>query len=206
MRIGVSGGASGEFDGQVGRIRWEAEEDGLRVEIGRWRRRLRWTEITQAALTRSPGPQVPANFPKQVLPGLGSLFALQSRLSAETRQLVLARGPGAHRVIRVLIPDGDPEADRLVDVVRAHLGGDRWLGDVPFERHQEALGLRNPWWYFPVGFLGCLALGAMILLAMIGFAAILSGRIGEAPPVAWIALALWVLLVAWLLWIYRRRR
>lgn len=176
----------------------------MRVEIGRWRKRLRWTDITGAALTRSPGPQVPANFPKQVLPGLGSLFALQSRLSAETRQLVLARGPGAHRVIRVLIRDGDPEAARLVDVVRAHLGGDRWLGEVPFERHQEALGLRNPWWYFPAGFLGCLALGVMILLAMIGFAAILSGRIGEAPPAAWIALAIWVLLVAWLFWIYRR--
>lgn len=205
MRIGSSPGAAGEFDGQVGRIRWQVAEDGLRIAIGRWRKRLRWPDVTRAALTRSPGPQVPANFPKQVLPGLGSLLALQSRLSAETRQLVLARGAGTHRVIRILIRDDDPEAARLVDVVRACLG-DRWLGEVPFESHQQALGLRNPWWYFPVGLLGCLALGAMILMSMIGLVAILSGRIREAPPVVWIALALWILLVASLLWIYRRRR
>jgi hypothetical protein len=204
MRIGSSSGATGEFDGGVGRVRWQEEEDGLRVKIGRWRKGLRWTEITRAALTRSPGPQVPSNFPKQVLPGLGSLFALQKRLSAETRQLILARGPGTHRVIRILIPDGDPEGARLVDVVRAHLG-DRWLEEIPFERHQEALGLRNPWWYFPVGLIGCLGLGYMILLAMMGVAAVLYGRAGEAPLIVWMALALWILLVVWLLSIYRRR-
>lgn len=205
MRIGAPSGTAGEFDGQVGRVRWEAEEDGLRLAIGRWRKRLRWTDITGAALTRSPGPQVPGNFPKQVLPGLGSLMSIQKRLSAETRQLVLARGAGTHRVIRVLIAEGDPEAARLVDVVRAHLG-DRWLDEIPFDRHQEALGLRNPWWYFPVGLLGCLGFGYMILLAMMGVAAVLQGRAGDAPLIVWIALALWVLLVVWLLWVYRRRR
>ena len=205
MRIGSSSGATGEFDGGVGRVRWQEEEDGLRVEIGRWRKHLRWTDITRAALTRSPGPRLPVNFPTRILPGLGSLISLQQRVSAETRQLILARGPGTHRVVRILIPDDDPEDARLVDVVRAHLG-DRWLDEIPFERHQEALGLRNPWWYFPVGLLGCLGLGYMILLAMMGAAAALYGRAGEAPLIVWLALALWILLVVWLLWIYRRRR
>lgn len=56
MRIGTSSGAGGDFDGQVGRVRWQVEEDGLRVEVGRRRRGVRWTEITGAALVRTPAP------------------------------------------------------------------------------------------------------------------------------------------------------
>jgi hypothetical protein len=161
-------------------------------------------EAVQAGLTCPTGPNLPANFPKTVLPGLPKLFRINQSLT-ELPHLLLARGPSASRVVRVLLPPGAPAAEALLEHVRLRLG-DRWAGEVPFEDHEKLLGLRPPWWYRPVGLLGGLFLGALILFAMMGFAALLTGRIEEIPGFVWAAMAGWAGVVGWILWIYRRRQ
>jgi 4-amino-4-deoxy-L-arabinose transferase-like glycosyltransferase len=194
-----------EFVTAVGSIGWEADAQGLKVTFRRRTRQLRWADVTAAGLVHLPSPAVPPDMPTSILPGLGKVIDVDRRLAREQRQLVLARGRSAFQAMRLPIPVDEPEAMALVEAVRRNLD-DRWIGEVSMEDHQSALGLSTPWWFYPLFGLGMAILGLAILLAIGAFQALSSGQVSGVPPIAWLALLLWLILIGGILFIYRRRR
>ncbi|MEJ2208387.1 MAG: hypothetical protein P8129_05045 [Anaerolineae bacterium] len=192
------------FETPVGGVGWEMSDRDLTVSVRRRTRRLGWTEVTAAGLVHLPDPDVPAGMPLNLLPGLGKLVDLNRREAQELRQLVLARGPSSFRALRIPIPVDEPGAMALVTAVQTKLG-DRWIGEVAMEDHQAALGLSTPWWFYPLFGLGFVAFGLTILLAIGAFESLSSGQVTGVPPLAWVALLLWVILVGGILFLYRRR-
>lgn len=193
----------GEYDTIAGTVTWESGADGLLITRTRRVVRLRWQEISRAGLVSFDRPNPPPDFPAQTLPGLGGLFTLNTRLAGEYRQLVLARGKSAFSAVRVPIPTAEPQAAALVEEVRRHLGG-RWAGELPMARHSQALGMGNPWWYYPLLFLGLTVFGLAILLAAGAFPAIASGSVADVPLLAWLALLVWLLMTGVILFLYRK--
>jgi hypothetical protein len=193
-----------QFETAVGTVGWQADDEGLQVAARRRTERIRWQEVTGAALVRVSSPDPDPAMPTDLLPGMGKLFNLNRSLAAEQGQLILARGRSALRAFRVPIPVDDPGAMALVDEVRCAVG-DRWAGKVPSEEQEEALGIRNPWWFYPILIVGLIAFGYTVLCAIAAFAALTSGQAAEVPLVAWLALLVWLLLVGWIFFLYRRR-
>ncbi len=66
---------------------------------------------------------------------------------------------------------------------------------MPFAAHMAVLGLRRPRWALPALFVVLVAVGSIMLLAMLAGAALGSGAWNEIPPVAWAGLALWLGLI-----------
>lgn len=193
----------GEFGTIAGIVTWESDADGLLIIRKRGPLRLRWQEISRAGLVSFDRPHPPPDFPAQTLPGLGQLFTLNARLANEYRQLVLARGPSAFSAVRVPIPTGEPEAAALVEEVRHRLA-DRWAGELPMAHHSRAMGMGNPWWYYPLLLAGLAVFGLAIVLAAGAFPAITGGSLAEVPPLAWLALLAWLLITGMLIYLYRK--
>ena len=194
-----------QFVTAAGRVDWQADAAGLKLTFRKRTRQMRWADITAAGLVYFSDPDVPRDMPTDLLPGLGKLLDLNHWLVREQRQLVLARGHSTFRAVRVPIPAQDPKALALVETVRQNLGS-RWVGAVSIQDHQSALGLSTPWWFYLLFGFGFVAFGLMILLAIGAFEALSSGQVSGVPPVAWLALLFWVILVGGILFLYRRRR
>jgi hypothetical protein len=192
------------FETPRGTVSWDVDSNGLQLGVQRRIKRIPWQEITAAGLIRFSDPDVPSDFPTGILPGLGKLMDLDRRLAHDLRQLTLARGRSTFRAMRVPIPVGDPEAAALVQAVQAKLG-DRWVGEVSIQDQQAALGLSTPWWFYLLFGFGFVAFGLTILFAIGAFASLTSGQWAGVPPVAWLALLFWLLLVGGILFLYRRR-
>ena len=193
----------GQYQTIGGTVTWESSPDGLLITRSRGPVRLRWQEISRAGLVSFDRPHTPPDFPAQTLPGLGQLFNLNTRLASEYRGLVLARGASTFSAVRVPIPMDEPEAVALVEEVRRHLG-ERWAGELPLARHGRALGMGNPWWYYPLLILGLAVFGLVILLAAGAFPALAAGSIAEVPPLAWVALLGWLVMTSVILFLYRK--
>ncbi|HBY93768.1 MAG TPA: hypothetical protein DEP84_07320 [Chloroflexi bacterium] len=194
----------GEFETAFGRVRWEVDEDGLWITHSRRVRQVHWQEITRAGLVRLSDPNVPDNFPTQILPGLGTLFDLNRSLAEDYQQLVLARGRSPFRAYRVPIPIAKASALALVEEVRKRVG-ERWVGEISMAGHTRALGLSNPWWFYPIFVMSFLGVGLLVLLAGGAYTALTTGSLADVPLVAWLALVLWLVLVGLLFFLLRRR-
>jgi hypothetical protein len=194
-----------QFMTAVGSVDWDADAQGLTVTFRNRTTQLQWADITAAGLVRFSGSNTPPDMPTDILPGLGKLLDLNRWVDREQRQLVLARGRSTFRAVRVPIPITEPGATSMVEEVRRNLG-DKWIGEVPIQDYQSAMGLSLPWWFYPLFGLGFVAFGLMILFAIGAFQALTSGDLAGVPPVAWIALLFWVVLVGAILFLYRRRR
>lgn len=193
------------FETPAGSVAWEMDDQELRVAHRRRTRRLRWAEVTAAGLVYFSDPDVPADMPLDLLPGLGKLVDLNRQQAYELHQLVLARDRSPFRALRIPIPAGEPRAMALVGAVQAEVG-DRWIGEIAMEDHQAALDLSTPWWFYPLFGLGFVAFGLTILAAIGAFQALSSGQLAGVPPLAWLALLFWVILAGGILFLYRRRR
>jgi hypothetical protein len=200
----MTGNTINQFGTAVGSVSWEADAQGLKVTFRNRTRQLRWPEITAAGLVHFSELDASAGMPTQILPGLGKLFALNRWLAREQRQLVLARGRSTFRAVRIPIPVEEPKAMALVEQVRQAVG-DRWIGEVSIQDHQSALGLSTPWWFYPLFGLGMAVFGLTIVLAIGAFQALSDGQVAGVPPLAWVALLFWVVLVGGILLLYRRR-
>jgi hypothetical protein len=192
------------FETPAGGVAWELDGQGLRILFRRRTRRLLWREVTAVGLVHFSDPEVPAGMPLDLLPGLGKLVDLNRRQAHELRQLVLARGRSSFRVFRIPIPVDEAEAMALVAAVQTKLA-DRWIGEVAMKDHQSALGLSTPWWFYPLFALGMVVFGLTILAAIGAFEALSSGQLAGVPPLAWLALLLWVILAGGILYLYRGR-
>lgn len=184
-------------------VSWEADQDGIRIIRRRRIMLLRWQEISRAGLVSFSPPNLPPDFPAQAMPGLNRVFDLNQRLAGQYAQLVLARGKSVFRAVRVPIPADQPAAAALVDEVCLHLAG-RWIGRVPMEKQRQALGLSNPWWYYPVLIAGLAVFGLIVLLAAGAFEALATGSLADVPLIAWLALLGWLVIVGAILFLYRR--
>jgi hypothetical protein len=193
----------GQYETIGGPIAWESSPDGLVITRKRGPVRLRWQEISRAGLVSFDRPEVPSDSAAQAVPGLDRVFRLNTRLAGEYRGLVMARGPSTFSAVRVPIPTGEPEAVALVEEVRRHLG-DRWAGELPMARHGQALGMGNPWWYYPLLILGLAVFGLVILLAAGAFQALATGSVADVPPPAWFALLAWLVITGVILFLYRK--
>lgn len=193
-----------QFSTVTGSIGWEADATGLKITFRNRTRQVRWADITAAGLIQFPGPSVPDGMLTSILPGLGRLINIDQKVAREQRQLVLARGRSTFQAMRIPVPVQDPEAMAMVEEVRRNLG-DRWVGDLSLEDQQSALGLSTPWWFYLLFGIGFVAFGLTILLAIGAFGALSSGQVGGVPPIAWLALLFWLLLVGGILFLYRRR-
>ena len=100
------------------------------------------------------------------------------------------------------IPLADEEAAELAREVHQRLA-DRWIGAIEIGDSYRRLGLRRPWWTIPVSILFFLALGVTISLTCVGMTAIFDGSF-NLPPVVWIGMALWFILIGCILFLYRR--
>lgn len=136
------------------------------------------------------------------LPGLGQLTRINEHLAEHYRTLALARGPNHARAIRIPLPLADEEAAELARVVHQRLV-DRWVGDIEIGDSYRRLGLRRPRWTIPVSILFFLALGVTISLTCVGMTAIFDGSF-NLPPVVWIGMALWSVLIGSIIYLYRR--
>jgi hypothetical protein len=188
----------------VGRVSWETDDQRLKVTFRNRTRQLRWDDITAAGLVQFPGPNVPAGLPTSILPGLGKVIDLDQQIAREQRQMVLARGSSTFRAMRIPIAVQDPDATALVEAVRHNLGN-RWIGELSMEDQQSGLGLSTPWWFYLLFGVGFVAFGLTILLAIGAFEALSSGQVKGVPPIAWLALLFWLLLIGGVLYLYRRR-
>jgi hypothetical protein len=193
-----------QFETAVGTVAWEADAQGLKITFRKRTRQLRWADITAAGLVQFSDANPSPNMPTDILPGLEKLFDLNRWLAREQRQLVLARGRSSFRAVRIPIPVQRPEARVLVEQVRQRLN-EKWIGEVPIQDHQSAMGLTTPWWFYLLFAVGFVAFGLTLLLAMGTFDALSSGQVVGVPLLAWLALLFWVVLAAVILWLYRRR-
>lgn len=194
---------AGQYETIAGTVTWESSAEGLVITRKRGPVRLRWQEISRAGLVSFDRPNAPPNSATQTVPGLDRLFNLNTRLAGEYRGLVLARGTSTFSAVRVPIPTGEPQAIALIEEVRRHLG-ERWAGELSMARHSRALGMGNPWWYYPLLFLGLALFGLVILLAAGAFQALASGSVADVPPLAWLALLAWLVMTGLILFLYRK--
>jgi hypothetical protein len=193
-----------QYETTTGTVAWEADDQGLRIAFKRHTDQLFWDEITSAGLVHFASPDVDPDMPTDILPGLDKLFSLNRSVAEGQRQLVLARGRSTFRPFRVPIPVDEPVSTTLVETIQQRLGT-RWVGEMPITEHERALGIRNPWWFYPVFVIGFVAFGYLILFAIGAFSAITSGQFVEVPWIAWLALLLWLVLVGWIFFQYRSR-
>jgi hypothetical protein len=177
----------------------------LQVTLRKRTKHLPWDEITRAGLVHFADPDIDPSMPTEILPGLGKLISINRAIAARQRQLVLARGSSMRRVFRIPIPVDDPGAASLVETVQQRLG-ERWVGEMSIADHGKVLGVRNPWWFYPLLVVGLVAFGYMVLFAIGAFDALISAELTEVPAVAWLALVAWLLLFGWIWLHYRRMR
>lgn len=187
-----------EFKSVSGTVQWKTDGESITIVYGKQRMKAVWSEITRAGLVGYPRQKMPENFPYEILPGLRRLTEIRDNLAKSYLQLVLARGGSPFKAFRVPIPKEDPDAKLLLDEVQRNLG-DRWLGELPWNRYTQALGLRNPWWFYPAFVIGFVFFGLILLMAMGAYGGIMSGRLDQVPLIAWIALLLWSGVVVWIL-------
>ena len=192
------------FPTPLGEVGWETDARGLSIDFRGHTKQVPWAEISAAGLVRFSGPNIPAGMPLSILPGLGKLVDLDRQEAQALRQLVLARGRSPFRAVRIPIPTDKPEAAALAEAAQQKLG-ERWIGEVAMEDHQAALGLSTPWWFYLVFGFGMVAFGLTILLALGAFESLSSGQVAGVPPLAWLALLFWLLLVGGILFLYRQR-
>jgi hypothetical protein len=192
-----------------GTLHWDADDAGVEFEIGGRRQAARWEEITRAALVRTGNPETESGVPADVmeeigkgLPGLGRLTNINARMAENYRQLVLARGRSARRAIRVPIPVDDAGAQDLIGMIRQHLG-DRWQQETDMANHYRALGIQRPWWAIPVSILFIVGLGYIVAFACTGFSSLAEGNF-HLPPLLWVGMAIWLIIMAGIAFLYRR--
>jgi hypothetical protein len=191
------------YETAVGTVSWAADDQKLCITFKKRTEQLRWDEITSAGLVHFASPDIDPDLPTDILPGLGKLFSLNRSIAKGQHQLVLARGKSVFRAFRVPIPIDQSVSAALVETVQQKLGT-RWIGEMPITEHQKALGLRTPWWFYPIFVVGFVAFGYLILFAIGAFSALTSGQFVEVPWIAWLALLVWVILIGWILFQYRR--
>jgi hypothetical protein len=192
-----------------GTLLWHTDEEGVEFEIRGRRQVARWEEITGAALVRTSNAEKESGVPTEVmeeigqgLPGLGRLMGVNVHMAENYRQLVLARGRSARRAIRMPVPVDDPGAHELVQRIEQRLG-DRWKLETDMANHYQALGIHRPWWTIPVSILFIVGLGYIVAFACAGFSALSEGNL-DLPPLIWIGMATWLIIVGGIVFLYRR--
>lgn len=193
----------------LGPLTWQSDQIGFEVTFPGRTARGQWDEITAAGLVESAMPMARAGVPAPVLggmgkylPGLGQLTRINEHLAENYRTLVLARGPDQARAIRIPLPLDDEEAAHLVRETYQCLA-DRWVGDIEIGDSYQRLGLRQPWWTIPFSILFFVALGLTMSLTCVGVTAISEGSF-NLPLVVWIGMAVWLILIGSIIYLYRR--
>ena len=187
------------------------DDEGLSISVSRRDLRWGWDELTGAGFARHPGagreaPDLPDEVATAMV-GFRSLRRLGMDLAATHEALVLASRRDRTRSFQVFLPTADPGTEALAAEMAARLG-DRWLGtgnDLSDLRRR--LGVAYPRWYPAVATAVAFIVGLVTILpALLGFGIIRDaiqerdiGKLGEVEPLSWIAMALWIAFVVWLL-------
>jgi len=194
-----------------GPVEVATDADGLRLKVSGRDFRWGWSDLTGAGFAKHPlaGRQAP-DLPDEVakaLPGFRQMRDLGTDLGATHEALVLAwRAPGP-KSLQVFLPTADAGTEMLQEELAAHLG-DRWHGTSnDLEPLRRSLGVGHPRWYAPVATVVALVIGFVTVLpALLGFGIIGEAiadrdpaKLGEIEPISWIAMAVWLLIVGWLL-------
>ena len=191
-----------EYQTPVGRVSWQDDGDELKVEFRNHRYTLKWSQITRAGSVELPESGTLPELLVDALPGTDEALDLFDQMQAEYRQLVIARGWSESRLIRLPFPTGDPEANRLLEWIKSHIG-ERWVGELDFQDHQEALGLGMPKWYLAMILLGFVVIAFLVLQVISAIGALAAGEVYQVPGLVWLMLILLGMLIVY--WIYQSR-
>ena len=172
---------SGALAAPFGTVYWQVTADGIELRQAGQSREAAWRDITAGALVTFDSG-IPPDMPRTLLPGMGWLFRTSEELSEGAVQLVLARGQRYGRALRVSLPADTSAADELIDCLRRRLGA-RWCGVVARGDESKVLGLRLPWWQWPLYIGGLVLFGYMLLLAGAAFDALRRGQLAGYRPV-----------------------
>ena len=193
------------------------DADGLSLRVSGRDFRWSWEELTGAGLARHPlagttAPDLPDEIAR-ALPGFRDMRNLGTDLAASHEALVLAWRPARPTSLQVFLPTDDPGTVALTGELSARLG-DRWHGTAnELEPLRRTLGVGHPRWYAPVATAVAFVIGFVTILpALLGFGLIGEaiadrdpGKLGEIEPWSWIAMAIWIVGVGWLLARFGRR-
>jgi hypothetical protein len=191
-----------EYQTLVGRVSWQDNGDELKVEFRNHRYKLKWNQITRAGSVELPESGTLPELLVDALPGTGEVLDLFDQMQADHRQLIIARGWSESRLIRLPLPTGNPEAEHLVEQIKSHIG-ERWVGEVDFKHHQEALGLGMPKWYLAMILLGFVVIAFLVLQVISAIGALAAGEVYRVPGLVWLMLILLAMLIVY--WVYQSR-
>ena len=195
-----------------------SNDDELAFSVAGRDIRITWADVTGAGLARLPA--LPTQLPRaetEILPGQprpmdvvpfgNRLVDLTRRLGADHRALVIAYGSDS-RGFQVFLPRDDAGSLQLRDELSTRLGG-RWLGDEwELGELRCRLGVRVGWRGRTLGALFVVVVGVGGFLAVAGWAGIVAAVREEdfslLRPYTLVPLALWLLLVWYLLRRFRR--
>jgi hypothetical protein len=187
------------------------DADGLSLRVSGRDFRWHWSELTGAGFAHHPlagrtAPDLPDEV-AQILPGFRQMRDLGTDLGSTHEALVLAWRAARPKSLQVFLPTADPGTVELQADLAAHLG-DRWHGTSnELEPLRRSLGVGYPRWYALVATGIAWVIGFVTVLpGLLGFekvgeaiADLDPGKLAEIQPVSWIAMAVWVLIVGWLL-------
>lgn len=191
-----------EYQTLVGRVSWQDNGDELKVEFRNHRYKLKWIQITRVGSVELPESGTLTEMLVDALPGTDEVLDLLNQMQADHRQLLIARGWSESRLIRLPLPTGDPEAERLVERIKSNIG-ERWVGEVDFQDHQEALGLGMPKWYLAMILLGFVIIAFLVLQVISAIGALAAGEVYQVPGLVWLMLILLGMLIVY--WFYQSR-
>jgi hypothetical protein len=191
-----------EYQTLVGRVSWQDNGDELKFEFRNHRYKLKWNQITRAGSVELPESGTLPELLVDALPGTGEVLDLFDQMQADHRQLIIARGWSESRLIRLPLPTGNPEAEHLVEQIKSHIS-ERWVGEVEFKDHQEALGLGMPKWYLAMILLGFVVIAFLVLQVISAIGALAAGEVYRVPGLVWLMLILLAMLIVY--WVYQSR-
>ena len=193
----------------LGPLSWQADEVGIRFEIGGKRDEARWDEITAAALVRTDSAAADSYVLDDVwqglgrgLPGLGKLIGVNAYMAENYWQLVLAKGTDQKRAIRMPLPMDDAGTHSLVEGLKQRLGI-RWRGETTMGDHYKTLDMKQPRWTIPVSILFIIGLGYIVAFACMGFTSLAEGNF-SLPTLVWAGMVVWLAIVGGIAYLYRR--
>lgn len=186
----------------IGTVSWQGDDQTLAISFQNKGYKTEWREISRAGLVGFPETGSLPEIIIDTIPGTDETLDLLDQMRENYTQLVIARGWSTTRVIQIPYPLEDPIAALLVNTLKSRLG-ERWIGEVPVEGHEEALGIGMPRWYMAMILLGFILIAYLILQVISAAGALLSGEVYEVPGLVWLMLILLGMIFVY--WIYQSR-
>ena len=190
---------SGSYPTAVGEVSWQTDRDAIVFLYKEERYKVRWNEISAAAIVSLPQASLSSNQLVKIIPGLNDMSSLYDQIELEYAQLVLGRGTSSTQAVRLPIPKGDPQTSALIQELQGQLLG-KWHGEIAWDGYEETLGFGTPRWVYAMGIL-VLVLTVFLLLQVIGAVGSLATDVYyQVPALVWLAGGLWFLVVSYLVY------